>query len=146
MDGMRAEVREGWKDFPERQLLADLYRRAALRSKGRPRDKITRHHSRRPNHQEGLRVAKALVADIAAAARFDFAWESGAVSIILADQWASRDGKGRQAELRVYIDYSESSRVWTNRARTPIDEASRRSKASKENVSGPAASATDLSL
>ena len=31
VDGMRAEVREGWKDFRERRLLADLYRRAALR-------------------------------------------------------------------------------------------------------------------
>ena len=30
LDGMRAEVQEGWKDFPERRLLADLYRRVAL--------------------------------------------------------------------------------------------------------------------
>ena len=91
LDGMRAEVREGWKDFPERQLLADLFRRAALRRKGRPRDKIARHNSRRPTYDEGLRVAKALLADIAATARFDFAWESEAVSIVLADQWASLD-------------------------------------------------------
>ena len=85
LDGMRAEVREGWKDFPERQLLGDLFRRAALRRKGRPRDKIARHNSRRPTYDEGLRVAKALLADIAATARFDFAWESEAVSIVLAD-------------------------------------------------------------
>ena len=92
VDGMRAEVREGWKDFRERRLLADLYRRTALRrQKGRPRDKITRHNSRRPTYDEGLRVAKALLADIAATARFDFAWESEAVSIVLADQWASLD-------------------------------------------------------
>ena len=109
---MRAEVREGWRDFPERQLLGDLFRRAALRTKSRPRNSIARHNGRRPTHEEGLRVAKALVADIAAAARFDFAWESGAVSIVLADQWVSRDGKGRQAELRVYIDYANSSPVY----------------------------------
>ena len=117
LDGMRAEVREGWKDFPERQLLADLFRRAALGRKGRARDKIARHNSRRPNHDEGLCVAKALVADIAAAARFDFAWESGAVSIILADQWASLDGKRRWAELRVYIDYAKSSQVYFDAVR-----------------------------
>ena len=35
---MTAEVREGWEDFRERRLLADLYRRAALRRQGRPRD------------------------------------------------------------------------------------------------------------
>ena len=109
---MRAEVREGWRDFPERQLLGDLFRRAALRTKSRPRNSIARHNGRRPTHEECLRVAKALVADIAAAARFDFAWESGAVSIVLADQWVSRDGKGRQAELRVYIDYANSSPVY----------------------------------
>ena len=114
---MRAEVREGWKDFPERQLLADLIRRAALRTKSRPRNSIARHNGRRPTHEEGLRVAKALVADIAAAARFDFAWESGAVSIVLADQWVSRDGKGRQAELRVYIDYANSSPVYFDAVR-----------------------------
>ena len=117
LDGMRAEVREGWKDFPERQLLADLYRRAALRRKGRARDKIARHNSRRPNHDEGLRVAKALVADIAAAARFDFAWESEAVSIVLADQWASLDRKRRRAALSVYIDYANSSPVYFDAVR-----------------------------
>ena len=75
MAAMTAEVREGWKDFPERRLLADLYRRAALRrQKGRPCDSIARHNSRRPTHEEGLRIARAMVADIAAATRFDFAW------------------------------------------------------------------------
>ena len=118
LDGMTAEVREGWKDFRERRLLADLYRRAALRrQKGRPRDSIARHHSRRPTHEEGLRIARAMLADIAAATRFDFAWESEAVSIVLADQWASLDGKRRRAALSVYIDYSKSSRVYFDAVR-----------------------------
>ena len=34
VDYMRAEVREWWQDFPERQLLTGLYRRAALREGG----------------------------------------------------------------------------------------------------------------
>ena len=67
VDGMRAEVREGWKDFPERRLLADLYRRTALRREsGRSRDDDDR---RFPTHGEGLLVAKAMLADIAAARR-----------------------------------------------------------------------------
>ena len=36
--------------------------------------------------------------------------------------------------------------VCRNHLRTPIEEASRRSRTSKENVSGPAASAMELSL
>ena len=67
LDGMRAEVREGWKDFPERRVLADLYRQAALRREsGRSRDDDDR---RFPTHGEGLLVAKAMLADIAAARR-----------------------------------------------------------------------------
>ena len=57
------------------------------------------------------------MADIAAAARFDFAWESEAVSIVLADQWASLDGKRRRAALSVYIDYAKSSRVYFDAVR-----------------------------
>ena len=109
---MTAEVREGWRDFPERQLLADLIRRAALRTKSRPRNSIARDHSRRPTHKEGLRIARAMLGDIAAATRFDFAWESEVVSIVLADQWASLDRKRRRAALSVYIDYANSSPVY----------------------------------
>ena len=114
---MTVEVREGWRDFPERQLLADLIRRAALRTKSRPRNSIARHHSRRPTHKEGLRIARAMLADIAAATRFDFAWESEAVSIVLADQWASLDRKRRRAALSVYIDYANSSPVYFDSVR-----------------------------
>ena len=107
MDWMRAEVREWWKDFPERPLLAELYRRAARRrEKGGPRD--SRH---RPTHEEGLRVAKPMLANIANAAQLDSEWESKVVSITLADQWVFLDGKRRPAELQDYIDRSRSSRA-----------------------------------
>ena len=113
VDYMRAQVREWWQAYPERQLLIDLYQRAARRrEKGGSRDS-----RRRPTHEEGLRVARAMLADTTDAAQFDFAWESEAVSIVLADQWASRDGKRRSAELRVYIDYSRSSRAYFDAVR-----------------------------
>ncbi len=107
-DYMRAQVRESWQTFRERQLLIDLYRRAARRREGRG----SPNSRRRPFPREGLRVARAMLANIAATARFDFAWESEAVSTALADQWASRDGKRRPAELRVYIDYAGASRAY----------------------------------
>ena len=108
VDCMRAEVRKWWQDFPERGLLAALYERAARRSKGRG----STDSRRRPSHREGLRVARAMLANITDAARFDVEWESETVSIVLADQWASRDGKRRPAELRVYIDYAGASRAY----------------------------------
>ena len=93
-DWMRVEVREWWQAFPERRLLTDLYRRAA-RQRERPRSLDSR-----PTYTvEGLPVARALLAHIAAAALFDFARESEAVSIVLADQWASRDGKRRRGRV-----------------------------------------------
>ena len=112
-DYMRAEVRKWWPDFPERELLATLYHRAARRREGRG----SNDSRRPPSPREGVRVARALLANIADAARFDFAWESEAVSIVLADQWASRDGKRRPAELRVYIDYSGASPAYHNALR-----------------------------
>ena len=57
-------------------------------------------------------MPRAMLADIAAATRFDFAWESEVVSIVLADQWASLDRKRRRAALSVYIDYANSSPVY----------------------------------
>ena len=110
-DWMRVEVREWWQAYPERRLLTDLYRRAA-RKREKPRSLDSR-----ATYNEGLQVARALLAHIAAAALFDFARESEAVSIVLADQWASRDGKRRPAELRVYIDYAGSSRAYFDSCR-----------------------------
>ncbi len=107
-DCMRAEVRKWWQDFPERGLLAALYERAARRREGRG----STNSRRRPTHREGVRVARAMLANITDAARFDFEWESETVSIVLAAQWASRDGKRRPGELPVYIDYAGASRAY----------------------------------
>ena len=107
VDYMRAEVREWWQDFPERQLLTGLYRRAALRRAGCG----STDSGRRPVPEEGLRVARALLADIADAARFDLEWESEAVPIALADRWLSLKGKRRPAALQEYIKRSRCSRA-----------------------------------
>ena len=107
VDYMRAEVREWWQDFPERQLLTGLYRRAALERERRG----STDSGRPPDLEEGLRVARALLADIAVAARFDFEWESEAVPIALADHWLSLKGKRRPAALQEYIKRSRCNRA-----------------------------------
>ena len=118
VDWVRAEVREWWQAFPERRLLSDLYQRAALRGEGR---KSHDGPSGLPTHREGLLVAKALLADIAAADRFDFAWESEAVSTVLADQWLSLSGKRRPAALQDYIERSRFSRAYFDALRRIVE-------------------------
>ena len=129
---VRAEVREWWQAFPERRLLSDLYQRAARRGEGR---KSHDGPSGLPSLQEGLRVAKALLADIAAAARFDFAWESETVSTVLADQWLSLSGKRRPAALQDYIKRSRSSRAYFDALGRIVEQLEGRG----ESIPGPLA-------
>ena len=93
VDQMRAEVRKWWQDFPERQLLTDLYKRAALRRAGCG----TRYSRRRPCHSEGLRVASGLLADVPKPGRLDSEWESAAVSEVLAALLLQRSEGGVDA-------------------------------------------------
>ena len=108
-DYMRAEVREFWRGFPERQLLTDLFRRDALRRSGcRPCDRC-----RRPSGSEGLRIARGLWADVRGAGvlPFDARWESGAVSTVLAACYLPPFGVRSPALLHEYIERSPSSRA-----------------------------------
>ena len=103
----RAEVMEWWQDFPERQLLIDLYRRASRWRAGCG----SRDSRRRPSHEEGLPVARALLADIADAGRLDSEWEFAAVSKMMAALLLPPLGVCSRSGLRQYIKRSRSSRV-----------------------------------
>ena len=103
----RAEVMEWWQDFPERQLLTDLYRRASRRRAGCG----SPDSRRRPSHEEGLRVARALLADIADMGRLDSEWEFAAVSKMMAALLLPPLGVCSRGGLRQYIQCSRSSRV-----------------------------------
>ena len=103
----RAEVMEWWQDFPERQLLIDLYRRASRRRAGCG----SRDSRRRPSHEEGLPVARALLADIADAGRLDSEWEFAAVSKMMAALLLPPLGVCSRSGLRQYIKRSRSSRI-----------------------------------
>ena len=131
-DWMRAEVREWWQAFPERQLLTQLFQWSALRGKGR-----TSHDSpsRLPTHREGLRVARALLAHSADADQFDFAWESEAVSTVLAEQWMSLSGKRSRGALRDYIERSRSSWAYFDALRRIVEQLEGRG----ESIPGPLA-------
>ena len=67
VDYMRAELWDLWQDYPERRLLTDLYQRASRRQEGRG----SPDSRRLPSRQEGLRVARGLLADILDTNRLD---------------------------------------------------------------------------
>ena len=108
VDCMRAEVREWWQHFPERPLLTDLFRRAARRRAecGSPDSR------RRPSHDEGLRIATPLLADIPDKGQFDSEWEAAAVPEVLSALLLPPLGVRSAGALREYIERSRSSRPY----------------------------------
>ena len=108
VDYMRAEMREWWQDFPERQLLTELFRRTALRRAecGSPDSR------RRPSHQDGFQIASPLLDDIPERDQFDFEWEATAVSEVLAALWLPPLGVRSHGSLREYIERSEVNRAY----------------------------------
>ena len=107
VDHMGSEGRTWWQDFPERQLLTDLYRRAARRRA----ETGSCDSSRRPCHSEGLRVARGLLANIQATDQLDSERESAAVSEVLAVLRLPPIGVHSPSGLREYIERSEASRA-----------------------------------
>ena len=105
VEGIRADLRNWLRKFPERELLTRLYLRAVRR-----RTKSGSPDSRRlPTYAEALPLAGALLADVPGRARLDSAWEAAAISMVLAHQWFL--GHSR-ATLREYIRRSRKSRVY----------------------------------
>ena len=107
---MRAQAMEWWWDYPERELLTNLYRRAARRKVGSG----SRDSRRRPSHEEGLRIARPLVTDIPDTSRLDAEWESGAVSKVLAALLLPPIGTPSPETLQRYFELSETSKVYSD--------------------------------
>ena len=106
-DRMRAELRESWRDVPERQTLARLYRRADLRKA----EHRSSDSSRKPPRDQCLAVAKPLLAHIPDTGPWDPEWEYAAVPTVLAALWLPPIGMRSRTELREYIKRSRSIRV-----------------------------------
>ena len=149
-DYMRAEMREWWQDFPERQLLTRLYRRDARRRAGHG----SPDSRRRPSYTEGLRVARELLVDIQDTSRLDSDWEYAAVSRVLAAQWLPPIGVRSPGALLEYIERSESSRVYFDALKRICEELDSRGEAVPDPLSrwrqggcrrAPAASRHDAS-
>lgn len=83
MDLMRADARGWWQGFSERRLLINLYRRAARRSA----ETGSTDSTRRPFHQEGLRLARGLLVDLPNTGPLDAEREAAALSRFLAALW-----------------------------------------------------------
>ena len=132
VDYTRAEMREWWQDFPERQLLTDLYRRANIRraKRGSPPD-----GGRRPTHQVGLRVARGLLADISDTGSLDAEHEAAAVSRVLAGQGLVSNTVPSRAVLRDHIRRSPSSGAHFDALNHICEDLDNRGKA----VTGPLA-------
>ena len=106
VDYTRAALWDLWRGYSARRLLADLYRRADRR-----RDGSGSADSRRlPTHQEGLRVARELLAEIPATGRLDAERESADMSTFLADQLLPPNGVPSRPTLREYIRRSKVNR------------------------------------
>ena len=107
-DYQTAELGALWQDFPERKFLAKLYERDALwRAKSG-----TLEEKRRPTHSEGVRLAKALLADFPKKDKFDAAGEADTVARVLAGQGPFSNILPSRRVWREYIKGCRSIRVF----------------------------------
>ena len=109
-DYLRAQTLEWWPTYPERQLLTELYQRKDRREKecGSP------DSGRRPSHEEGLRIARPLLADIPDTSRLDSEWESGVVSKVLAALLLPPIRSPSPETLQPSFELSETSKVYSD--------------------------------
>ena len=105
VEGIRADMRNWLRKFPERELLTRLFLRAVRR-----REKSGSPDSKRlPRRSEALPLATALLSDVQGRARLDPAWEAAAVAMVLTRQWLLARSR---ATLREYIRRSLKSSVY----------------------------------
>ena len=119
-DRVRAELREWWRDVPERQLFVHLYQQADLRKAGHR----SSDSSRKPSRDQCLTVAKPLLAHIPDTGPWDPEWESAAVSVVLAAPPPM--GVFSPGILPEYIRRSEESRVYFDAVERIEEEAKSR--------------------
>ena len=85
VDYLRADMWAWWQDFPEQKLLTDLYQRAARRTAATG----SLDGRRLPSNEEGLRVAKGLLADLLDTGPLDAEGEAATVARVLAGEGLS---------------------------------------------------------
>ena len=108
VDNLRVHIREWLQDFAERQLLSDLYERAALRRENTG----TPDSMRPPSHTEGLRLAGALLVDVRPPDPLDIEWEAAFLANVLAGHGPVTFSIRSRARLREYIRESRTIPVY----------------------------------
>ena len=110
LEGMKVQTRELWGDFPERELLGEHFRRAALRRAGLGSSGATDL----PSEEEALRLAGAMLAhlpgrslgsQVPGAGWMNPEWESNTIARLLADQYLREPSRDL---LRAYIKHSRN--------------------------------------
>ena len=110
---LRARTHEWWQDYPERQLLSALVRRADLRKQG-----IGEKDDKRIQfHGEGLRIARSILASIPKKLTLDAEGEVEAMSQLLAALLNPPMGEDSPERLQKYIEFSKSNRVYRDALR-----------------------------
>ena len=124
VDRMKAELREWWRNVPEpvRQLLANLYQRAAQRKAGRG----SPDSNRKPSRDECLAVAVPLLAHLPDTGPWDLEREHAAVSIVLATLLLPPIGTPSRSKLREYIKNARSIPVYFDALMRMCEELERR--------------------
>ena len=108
VDMTKAHLLAWWQDFSEQHFLTELYGRSERR-----RTESGSPDSRRiPDHPDGLRVARALLADIHVIGPLDVVWEAAAITKALADLYFPPLSVRSRDLVRGYIQYSRSTQVF----------------------------------
>ena len=110
LEGMKVQTRELWGDFPERELLGEHFKRAALRRAGLGSSGATDL----PSEEEALRLAGAMLAHlpgrslkskIPGAGWMNPEWEYNTIARLLADQYLREPSREL---MRAYIKRSRN--------------------------------------
>ena len=110
---MRARSEEWWQSYPERRLFSDLVVRADLRKRlgGNGDDR------RRPTREEGLRIARPLLAGIPDKITLDTVGEYESVARLLAALLLPPMGEPSSEELQRYTELAKSTPVFRDGVR-----------------------------
>ena len=110
---MGARTHEWWADYPERQLLSALVGRADRR-KNRRKNRIGEEDDqRRPSREEGLRIARPLLAGIPEKISLDSEGEYEAIAKLLAALLSPPMGEPSPERQQTYIEFSKSIPVYS---------------------------------
>ena len=110
---IRARTEEWWQSYPERRLFSDLVVRADLRKRlgGNGDDR------RRPTREEGLRIARPLLAGIPDKITLDAVGEYESVARLLAALLLPPMGEPSSEELQRYTELAKSIPVFRDGVR-----------------------------